>query len=189
MRARDNPFRTEQTDALEYRASGFEWTELLARLQGQSGRGAVRGAEGAGKSTLLRDLGEKLAVEGFEVRSLRPSLDDPRLARAQIRELPREAGPRTAILLDGADRVGHLEWRRLLRVARPAGVLVITTHRQGRLRTLHRCRTSVALLEELASELVQGTELSTVSFEDVFRRQKGNVRTSLRALYDRFSES
>lgn len=189
MLARDNPFRTERTDNLSYRAPGFDWAELLARLESQGGRGAIRGPEGSGKTTLLRELRGRLAALGLEVRSLRPSLDDRRLARKQVRELAQRAGPRTALLLDGADRVGLFDWRRLLTAARPAGVLVITTHREGRLPTLHRCATSVALLGELAAELAPPSELASVSFTGLFSRQQGNVRTALRALYDRFAES
>ena len=188
MRARDNPFRTERTDNLRYRAPGFSWTELLARLDAQGGRGALRGAQGSGKSTLLRELGHRLANLGLEVRRLRPSLDDRRLARSQLRELVEGAGPRTALLLDGADRVGPIEWSRLRRAARPAGILVITTHREGRLPTLYRCATSVALLGELAAELVPPARLTSVCLSDLFVRQQGNIRTALRALYDRFAE-
>lgn len=188
VRARDNPFRTERTDNLRYRAPGFDWGDLMARLEVRGGRGALRGAQGTGKTTLLRELGVRLAGLGLEVRSLRPSLDDRRLATSQVRELPRGAGSGTALLLDGADRVGLFEWWRLVRSAQPAGILVVTTHREGRLPTLHRCETSAALLSELATELTAATELSSVSLVDLFSREQGNVRTALRSLYDRFAE-
>ena len=188
MRARDNPFRTERTDSLRYRAAGFGWADLLARLERQGGRGAIRGPEGSGKTTLLGEIGGRLADRGLEVRRLRPSLDDRRLARSQVRELARGAGPATALLLDGADRVGLFEWRRLVKAARPAGIVVVTTHREGRLPTLHRCATSAALLRELAVELAPAAELAAVSFDELYSRQRGNVRTALRALYDRFAE-
>jgi len=84
--------------------------------------------------------------------------------------------------------VGPLEWRRLRRGARPAGILVITTHREGRLPTLHSCATSVDLIAELAAELVAPGRLDSVCFADLFWRHQGNVRTALRALYDRFAE-
>lgn len=188
MRARDNPFRTERTDHLKFRAPGFDWDALLAQLELLEGRGAIRGPQGSGKSTLLRELGERLASLGFGVRSARPSLDDRWLARRQVRALARGADQRTALLLDGADRVGPLEWRRLLSAAQEAAVLVVTTHREGRLSTLHRCTTSVALLRELVYELAPANQLGSLSFRDVFSREQGNIRTALRALYDRFSE-
>lgn len=188
MRARDNPFRTERTDNLRYRAPDFSWTELLARLDAQGGRGAIRGSQGSGKSTLLRELGDSLLDLGFEVRRLRPSIGDRRLAKSQLRELVQATRPKTALLLDGADRVGPLEWGRLRRAARPAGFLVVTTHREGRLPTLYRCATSVALLSELAAELVSPARLTSVCLSDLFVGQQGNIRTALRALYDRFAE-
>ena len=89
-----------------------------------------------------------------------------------------------------------MEWSRLCLAARPAGVLVVTTHREGRLPMLHRCTTSAALLGELAGELVgelagelvPPAVLASVSFADLFARQEGNIRTALRALYDRFAD-
>lgn len=187
MRARDNPFRTERTDRLSYRAPGFGWSELLARLETIGGRGAIRGAQGSGKSTLLRELEVRLAVKGLEVRRLRPSPDDRRLAKRQLRAWLEGVGPNTVLLLDGADRVGWLEWRRLVRSARSAAALVITTHREGRLPTLHRCSTSTALLEELVTELAGPSEVEAISVAELLARENGNVRTALRALYDRFA--
>lgn len=189
MRARDNPFRTERTDRLRYRAPGFDWSELLARLERLGGMGAIRGAQGSGKTTLLRELEERLAREGLEVRRLRPSPEDRELARHQLRAWTRAIGANTALLLDGADRLGLFEWRRVAAAARPARVLVITTHREGRLPTLHRCATSAALLGELATELVAASELQGISVAELFARENGNVRTALRSLYDRFSLS
>jgi hypothetical protein len=188
LRARDNPFRTEQTDALKYRAPDFRWSELLARLERQGGRGAIRGPQGSGKSTLLRELGGKLADLGYEVRHLRPSVDDRRLKRNQVRKVATGASSTTAILLDGADRVGLVGWRRLRIAARAAGIVVVTTHREGRLPTLYRCRTSVALLRELATEVAVTTDLASIPFTEIFSHQQGNIRTSLRALYDQFAE-
>jgi hypothetical protein len=161
VRARDNPFRTERTDRLTYRAPDFRWPELLARLELLGGRGAIRGAQGSGKTTLLRELGERLGERGFEVRRLRPSLDEPRLAAHQVRRLATAAGPGTALLLDGADRVGF---------------------------PLYRCETSVDLLRELAAELAPAPELASISLPELYSRQRGNLRCALRSLYDRFAE-
>jgi len=188
MRACDNPFRVERTDDLRYRAPGFSWRELLDRLESQGGRGAIRGPQGSGKSTLLRELGGRLTELGYEVRLLRPSVDDRRLKKHQVRGLAERAGAATALLLDGADRVGPLGWRRLLVAARNVAILVVTTHRRGRLPTLHRCLTSAALLRELAAEIATPTDLASISFTEVFSHQQGNIRTALRELYDRFAK-
>ena len=188
LRAADNPFRVERLEALRYRAPGFDWAALLARLEKQGGRGALRGVEGSGKTTLLHELGDRLATQGREVRRLRPDLDDRRLAASQLQEFATGAGPSMALLLDGADRVGALAWRRLLRAARGAAVLVVTTHREGRLPTLHRCRTSPALLAELIDELAP-LGLGGEGAVALFARSDGNVRRALRTLYDRAARS
>ncbi len=184
MRARDNPFRAERIEALAYRAPGFEWDALLERLRAQGGRGAIRGAHGSGKTTLLHELGDRLVHEGWEVRRLRPDLDDSTLAREQVRHLARDAGKQTALLLDGADRLGPLTWSLFVRRVTPAGVLVATTHREGRLPTLHRCSTSPALLADLVGELMPPGEPPRVSVTRLLDRQSGDIRKALRELYD-----
>ncbi len=184
MRACDNPFRSECVEALTYRGTGFSWSVLLERLAVGHGLGAIRGANGSGKTTLLGELGVRLSAEGYCVRRLRPDLESRALAREQVRRFAVDCGPDTALLLDGADRVGPLEWLALRRTARPAGVLVMTTHREGRLPTLHRCATSPELLADLIGDLVP-PGLLTEDVDALFSRQQGNVRTALRELYDR----
>ncbi len=159
----------------------------MTRLESQDGRGAIRGPQGSGKSTLLRELGGRLASSGHEVRRSRPSMDDRRLKKNQVKELVRGSGPTTALLLDGADRLGFFEWHRFLSAARTGAVLIVTTHREGRLPTLYRCSTSVALLRQLAGEIAPATDLASIPFTEVFSHQQGNIRTSLRALYDQFA--
>lgn len=188
MRARDNPFRADRLHGLRYRAPGFRWPELLARLDRQGGLGAIRGPEGSGKTTLWRELGERLEETGVAVRLLRPSLSDPPAARREVRDLTQGIDRRTALLLDGADRVGPIGWRRLKQDARRAGVLVVTTHREGRLPTLHRCATSAALLAELVGELLPVSERGVLGVGRLFQREQGDVRRALRSLYDRFAE-
>lgn len=188
MRARDNPFRTDRLHAMRYQAPGFSWSELLARLDRQSGRGAIRGREGSGKTTLLRELAGRLERSGHTVRLLRPSPSDPVRARRQVRDFTLGLDRRTALLLDGADRVGPIAWRRLEQEARRAGVLVVTTHREARLETLHRCATTPALLADLVGELLPASERSVPGLERLLEHENGDVRRALRALYDRFAE-
>jgi len=183
MRPRDNPFRTTRVEALRYRAPGFAWDELLVRLERQGGRGAIRGPEGSGKTTLLHELGDRLAATGCEVRRLRPDLDDRRLAVRQVRSFAANAGRKTALLLDGADRVGRLDWWSLLRASREVAALVVTTHREGRLPTLQRCLTSPELLAELMNEL-DPAALVAAQPEELYARAAGNVRVALRERYD-----
>jgi thymidylate kinase len=186
LRAAENPFRVGRVEALRYRAPGFDWQDLLARLERQKGRGALRGPEGTGKTTLLLELGDRLRAQGYAVRHLRPDLDDRRLARRQVREFAHGVDRRTALLLDGADRVGKVAWWRLRWAARRAAVLVVTTHREGRLPTLQRCRTSPELLAELVGELVPHEAIGMAA-ADLWEGSEGNVRRALRTLYDRAS--
>jgi hypothetical protein len=185
VRARDNPFRAERVEALAYRAPGFSWPELLARLRAQGGRGAIRGPQGSGKTTLLHELGDRLAQSGLEVRRLRPDLDDRRRARRQVSDFSRGAGEATALLLDGADRLGPLTWSLFVREAATVAMLVVTTHRESRLPTLHRCSTSPALLADLVGELMPIGQPPRVSVRRLLRRQHGDIRKALRELYDR----
>ena len=190
MRARDNPFRSERVESLAYRAPGFDWARLLARLAAQGGRGAIRGPQGSGKTTLLHELGERLEGAGYTVRRLRPDPDDRSLARRQLRELTTGLGPDVALLLDGADRLGWSQWQALRRGSREAAVLVVTTHRSGRLPTLYRCSTSVELLRELVAELAPVEMLPEARGDDdwasaLYARAGGNLRLALRELYDR----
>ncbi len=184
MRAADNPFRATRVDALDYRAPGFEWRALLERLDGLGGRGVVLGPRGSGKSTLLRGLEERLRDRGHEVRRLRPDPDDALIAQRQLDRFTSALSPTTALLLDGADRVGWREWRRLCLAARPLPVLVVTTHRRGRLPTLHRCSTSAEILTELLAEL-DGGRHDPLEVRALFRQHRGNLRTALRQFYDR----
>jgi DNA polymerase III delta prime subunit len=82
--------------------------------------------------------------------------------------------------VDGAEQLTRLQWFRL-RLRR--GGLVVTTHRRGMLPELHECRTSPALLREIASSL--GVELTEDECSALHRRHAGNIRESLRELYDR----
>lgn len=185
MHAGQNPFRSTRVESLRFRAPGFCWDRLLERLATQQGRGAIRGENGRGKTTLLLELAERLGRQGYDVRRLRPDLDSASLARRQVRALAREVSPETALLLDGADRVGVVEWRRLRWAARAAGVFVVTTHREGRLPTLHRCASSVELLSELVGELVEPGQGEADSMRELFHAERGDVRMALRVLYDR----
>ncbi len=186
MRAADNPYRVSRTDALEYRATGFCWSALLERLAASGGRGAIRGPHGSGKSTLLRGLAPRLREQGAAVHHLRPDPDDIERAERQLARLESTIAEGDAVLLDGADRLPARRWRRLQAAAAPAAWLVVTTHRRGRLPTLHRCRPTVELLAGLL------TELDAEAAHDargLFRRHGGDLRAALRECFDAAARS
>ena len=66
LRACDNPFRVNRAHQLTFRSPDFFWSALLARLEENDGRGALRGAQGSGKTTLLFELATRLGDAGFE---------------------------------------------------------------------------------------------------------------------------
>src|SRR5579872_7088573 len=71
MRARDNPFRSEQIENLGYRLEGTTWMELLARCERLGYRCAVVGPYGSGKTTFLEELEKKLQGARFRTRLIR----------------------------------------------------------------------------------------------------------------------
>lgn len=180
-RPADNPFASHRIDALDYRfADGGGLVDVTTALARHGRRGAIVGPHGSGKTTLLDTLAESL--EGEVVRA-RLSADTTRpLARA-LHQLPSRVGPGHSVLLDGAEQLGTWAWRRFRQASAAAGTLVVTSHRQGRLATIHECRTTLTLLVELVLELDPVTA-DAVDLGALFRRHQGNLRLCFRELYD-----
>ena len=186
MRARDNPFATHRVLAVRYRLQGISWPELVERFAGLGSRAALVGPEGSGKTTLLEDLGERLAGQGFRLRPVTLVRGQSRLPPAEEESLLADLDATDLLLIDGADQLGHLSWRRLRRRSRAAGGLLVTSHRTGLLPTLHRCVTTPELLAELVREILSGEE-PAVDPRALFTRHRGNLRTALRELYDLYA--
>jgi hypothetical protein len=176
----DNPFASRRVDDLDYRFPGGSVDCLLAELSRQDHRGAVVGPHGSGKTTLLDELQGK--IQGTVVRiDLRAEVERP-LTQALAR-LSRPIGREHAVLLDGAEQLGWWSWRVFRHRVRQAGTLVITSHRPGRLPTVHECRTDPGLLVELVRELDPATA-TFVDLEALFDRHRGNLRLCFRELYE-----
>jgi hypothetical protein len=186
LRARDNPFAVPRVLAIRYRLQNDCWEHLLRRLEALQYRAAILGQEGAGKTTLLEDLGARLRDRGRTPRFLRLNQHQPRFPRGFLAEFTAGLEPRDIVLLDGAEQLGWIGWRRFLSVTRAAGGLIITAHRAGLLPTLVSCRTSPELLSDIVRELLGGhsDELQSL-LEALFTRHRGNIRDVLRELYDR----
>ena len=183
MRARDNPFRVERLHRLRFRLQGIGWGELLDRLRTLGYTAAIVGRRGSGKTALLEELAGRLAAEGLRPRMLRIGRDGDRGAEWPSR---RPDPDRDRILLvDGADTLGPLARRALVRRGRAAAGLVATAHRPGLLPTLVECRTSPRLLGELIDELLSGEgSPSRAEIEALWISHGGNLRHALRELYD-----
>jgi len=181
--ARENPFSTDRVLRLRYRFSADDWARLLATLARHHGRGALVGEKGSGKTTLLEDLAIRLRHEGRDVTLIRLCTEFPRLPGAFNRAFFASLTQGDAVLLDGAEQLSFIKWLWFRWRARKAGIVVLTTHRAGRLPTLHRCTTSPLLLRKLI--LALGQDLGASEAEILHHRHRGNIREALRELYDR----
>jgi hypothetical protein len=185
LTARENPFSTDRVLRVRYRFSADDWAQLRATLVRHHGRGALVGAKGSGKTTLLEDLAIRLRHEGRDVTLIRLCAEFPRLPGAFNRAFFASLAQGDAVLLDGAEQLPFVKWLWFRWRTRKAGIVVVTTHRGGRLRTLHRCTTSPVLLRKLV--LALGQDLGVTEAETLHRRHRGNIREAMRELYDRSS--
>lgn len=174
MRARENPFRSECIEALSYRAPEFDWNRIEVRLQQIGGRGAIIGPKGHGKTTLLEQWNSRHSDSHY----FRIAERQRRLTAEQQETL--RANSRAWIFVDSAEQLGWFGWRELRRLISPDSRLIITTHRVGRLPTLHRCETSPELMRALVAEL---TGLQP-DCRPLWLRHRGNLREAFRELYD-----
>lgn len=187
MRARDNPFATERVLRIRYRLPDGDWPGLLARLERQRYRGAIVGPHGSGKTTLLEDIEEQLRARGVPVLTLRLDSTKRAFDRGELDACFAASTAAHVICLDGAEQLGRLAWASFARRARRTRGLIITSHRAGRLPTLHTCATSEHLLEDIVSRLLAPARVPAASpptSHELFLRHRGNLRDALREMYD-----
>ncbi|HLY08522.1 MAG TPA: hypothetical protein VKW04_04350 [Planctomycetota bacterium] len=188
MRARDNPFRSERVLAVRYRLEAGTWEDLLARFDALGRRAAIVGARGSGKTTLLEDLAPRFRERGYRVRDLRLDAESPRFAEGVLAEVFATLTARDLILVDGAEQLGWRAWSSFERRSRPAGGLLVTQHRPGRLPTLLETRTSPQLLDGLVGQILGDGAASVRGLTPrIFLKHRGNLRDALRELYDHYA--
>jgi hypothetical protein len=181
VRPADNPFASHRIERVAVRpADAVE--QIVARLETVGWRGAIVGPHGSGKTVLAERLLGPLGSCG-ELVTVR--MQDAAPLRVALAQLPAELDG-VVIVLDGAEQLGALAWRRWCRHVQCAAGLVVTQHRPGRLPTVWRCETSPGLLGELIAELAPELEDAVRrELEALWRRHGGNLRECLRELYDR----
>jgi hypothetical protein len=184
-RPADNPFASHRVESLGYRFNGLGRANLCRRLEDLGRRAAIVGPKGSGKTTLLEELAPALPGETVWVRLGGGCRRPWPTARAQ---LPSPVTPRHAVLIDGAEQLGPLGWRRFLFATRSAGSLLATLHRPGLLPNLVECRPDRGLLHDLVEDLAP-TEAPYLAsgLDDLYLRHNGNIRLCLRDLYDLFA--
>jgi hypothetical protein len=188
MRARDNPFCAERIDGLAYQPINGSLEQLMATLSQMDYCGAIVGAEGSGKTTLLTDLGRRLSEKRLAVRSVFVSTARP-FTKPRREEFFNALKPGEIVLLDGADHLGPIIWRRFKTIVlKSARGLVITSHKAGMLATLIECSTNAELFGQLVSELLgDSRRIERDSLNEIFQEHRGNIRDCFRHLYDLYA--
>ena len=187
MSARSNPYRVECLHALLYLDRSMSVPALQQRFRELDCRAAIVGPHGHGKTTLLLELMQAFQQAGQPVHALVLHSHDQACthqpARLVVRDWLQQAQDDQILVLDGAEQLGSWTWRTVLRRARTTAGLLITSHRAGRLPTLHVCRTSPELLSDLIGRL-NVTDLQSIDCHQLWKQHRGNVRNCLRSLYD-----
>jgi hypothetical protein len=183
----DNPFATCWTrpGALPFHFFDANSSEsLLEKLAAQNWWGAVVGPHGSGKTTLFKTLKPALSAKGHRVHEIALRDGQRRLPQDSMREV----GRATIVMVDGYEQLGWFARANLRRRCRRLGVgLVVATHLPVEIPTLIRLAPSVALVQQLVSEL--SLRVSTkIASEDVVASHAShgsNVREIFFDLYDR----
>jgi GTPase SAR1 family protein len=146
---------------------------------------AIVGPKGSGKTTLQQQLARQLEATDRPTRWLRLRPEQKQLHSQLIHQLLLRLGANETLLIDGAEQLGPIRWRRLWRTVRRCEGLIVTTHRPQYLPTLVHCRTTPELFASLVDELAG--DLATPwrpALPGLFARHQGNLRDCFRELYD-----
>lgn len=185
--ARDNPYRTEQLDALVFDPGDRSLEGILCRLKDLNYRAAIVGPHGTGKSTCLKFIARSLGAVGLEPVMRRVDGGYPMLRWGQIWGLAGELKSSQVMILDGADHLPWLKaWLLCLRTRR-AGGLIVTSHAPWHLPTLITTAGDVDLLRRLIDRLT-GRAMDAHQAEALLMSHGGNIREALFELYDRAAE-
>lgn len=186
--ARENPFRSEAIDALAYTPGGHV-ENLFRALPGQQFRGQIIGAKGTGKTTLLRDL-QRLLENHHTLVSMRLTEDFPGFTKNQWAQLT-SSSKNTLVIIDGAEQLTSRHQKKLVRISKRWGGLILTSHQNLRkyektLPVLCVTRPNAEEFTILAQEL--DPSLTGDKTEELYTLHNGNLRNAFRHLYDLWAD-
>ncbi len=186
--ARFNPFAMQHVESISFRFPSGDWESQLRKLREQHWRGAIVGPHGSGKTTLLLELRQQLTglQEPFEYCFL---ARERAKRSAELDRLFRMAEKGHLLLIDGIERLSWWQRRRLFRHANRRSRIVVTAHRSCGLPVWIESETNWPLMKNILLELVSEPNSRLLATgERLFASHRGNVRDTLRELYDHWSD-
>jgi len=201
MNSRNNPFASRHVESLAFQYPDISLEEIMTRLKELNYRAAIIGPEGSGKTTLIETIGEKLRQDGFKTVYVRFDEENKKIKRDFFNRNPKNRITGHAFLVDGAEQLSWLDWKRFCLQTKNAKAVIITSHAETRMmRRMMRpmMRMMPALLNTTTSpELLYDLVLKLVGKKDMVSRQEisrlfeshhGNIRLAMRELYDIWSD-
>lgn len=175
MRAADNPFRSRAIEALKYCTASPE--EVYKGWLDHGKRGAIVGAHGSGKTTLLLEVLAIAQRDGHSPQLVVTRIEDGRIVCMPL-TIPKNIKD---VFVDGIDLIPE----KMSEFLKLEGLLV-TSHQELTIPTLHECKTSVPLLGDLLDKL-SIHEIQDRQLQQLFNEHRGNIRNIFRDLYDQWS--
>ncbi len=185
--ARNNPFATEHLRKIRFRYTENSLRMLQDRFLALGSQAAIVGPQGHGKTTLQKELA--CAMESGQTHWIKLREGDRKIPGELLDDIFSRATPSDLFCIDGAEQLSWWNWKSFLRQLGKEHRCLITSHRKGLLPTLITCKTSVSLLSDIVRELTFPLSESRYrELELIFNKHRGDIRQSLRELYDRCSE-
>ncbi len=187
--ARANPFRTAEIDHLEYYCPELSLISLVDRLQQLNQRAMLVGPHGSGKSTLLRCIATQLSGR-YNICNVLLRTDHPNLNSSQRQNL-RQLSNKDFLLVDGFEQLSSWAKFRLMKWSTRAGGVLLTSHVDGPLPSLHSHRnslsTTTAMVEKVLTESLSPCLRSRISH--LHRQHGDDMRSVFQSLYNDWATS